>query len=321
MLPLLIALSAARAPPTVRTSLGAVRGNALLHADEFLGLPYGAAERFEPAVMRSEPFGAEPLDASYYGPACKQTLSATETYGVEHGCHVLNIWRPKGTSAGADLPVMLFIPGGSNDFGEAEPYNASEMAATHRAVITSANYRVGPFGFAAFKERGAQTGNWALTDHQAALRFVRQHVRAFGGDPRRLTLFGQSSAGGLSLLHAVAPSSAGLVQGLLAQSADLSASPLSYSLSTTSALAQQLNCTKGQSPKACLLAASADALVFAEKPAGAGWSPTVDGVMIPADPSVLVAKGAVNNVSVALGCNTNDVRRSQPPDAPRSCDG
>ena len=97
--------------------------------------------------------------------------------------------------------------------------HASQMAAHQNAVITSINYRVGPFGFAALSEdhrAGVTTGNHALTDHQAALRFVRRHIRAFGGDPRRLTLFGQSSAGGLTLLHAVAPSSAGLLQGLLA---------------------------------------------------------------------------------------------------------
>ena len=156
-------LVAARPSPLVKTALGSVRGNALVDADEFLGMPYGSAKRFEPAVVRTQPFRAHDaiFDASYYGPACKQTLSNVSTYGVEHGCHVLNVWRPAGVTADAMLPVMLFIPGGSNDFGEAEPYNASEMAARHRAIITSANYRVGPFGFAAFADdhaKGVTTG-------------------------------------------------------------------------------------------------------------------------------------------------------------------
>ena len=156
---------AARERPTVRTSLGAVRGNALPLADEFLGVPYGDAERFKPAKERTSPFEATPLDASYYGPACLQTLTANTTYGVEHGCHVMNFWRPAQISdeqAAAGLPVIVFIPGGSNDFGEAEPYNASVMATNHAALVCSINYRVGPFGFLAFADdaaAGRETGN------------------------------------------------------------------------------------------------------------------------------------------------------------------
>ena len=77
---------------------------------------------------------------------------------------------------------MLFIPGGSNDFGEAEPYNASVMASNHAALICSINYRVGPFGFLSFAEdaaAGHETGNHALTDIQAALRFLRREAKAF----------------------------------------------------------------------------------------------------------------------------------------------
>lgn len=115
---LLVALSLlARARPVVHTSLGSVRGNALLAADEFLGLPYGSAKRFEAAEPRATPFEEQPLEATYYGPACKQVLSSTKNYGAEYGCHVLNVWRPAGAAADAKLPVMMYIPGGSNDFG------------------------------------------------------------------------------------------------------------------------------------------------------------------------------------------------------------
>ena len=102
------------------------------------------------------------------------------------------------------------MPGGENDFGEAEPYNASQLAADQRAIVASMNYRVGPFGFAALawdRAKGITTGNHALTDIQAALKFLRAHVGVFGGDPSRLTIFGQSSGGALALLHSVMPSS------------------------------------------------------------------------------------------------------------------
>jgi len=113
----------------------------------------GTAERFEPAVPRSKGFDQNPLDATYFGPACLQTLTNVTTYGSEYSCHVLNIWRPAGVGPGANLPVLLFVPGGTNDFGEAEPYNASIMASDQHAVICSINYRVGPFGFVALKEQ------------------------------------------------------------------------------------------------------------------------------------------------------------------------
>ena len=99
LLLLISSSSAAREAPVVRTALGTVRGNALMEADEFCGIPYASAKRFQPAVERSDPFDTAPLEATYYGPACKQVLSSTKNYGVEHGCHVLNVWRPAGAAA------------------------------------------------------------------------------------------------------------------------------------------------------------------------------------------------------------------------------
>lgn len=311
---------AAAAAPEVRTSLGVIRGNALLEAEEYLGIPYGSAARFTAAKPRTNAFDDQPLIATYYGPACKQTLTANKTYGLEHGCHVLNVWRPAHTAADAKLPVMLYVPGGSNDFGEAEPYNASQMAAHQHAIICSINYRVGPFGFVSFAEDrllGVTTGNHALTDIQAALRFLRAHIHSFGGDPSRLTLFGQSSGASLCLLHAVIPSSAGLVEGIVSQSGTLGAASFQRSLETTQVLAKALNCTERGylTAKRCLLDATSDELVFAQGvvcitpndcSALTSWSPAVDGVLLPDEPAALVARHAVNPIAVALGANTND---------------
>lgn len=317
---LAVAVAEARGRPVVTTSLGDVRGNALQEADEFLGIPYGAAARFRAATTRTEAFDEGSLDASYYGPACLQTLTSSKTYGVEHGCHVINVWRPAGAAPGAKLPVMLFVPGGSNDFGEAEPYNASVMAANQNAVITSINYRVGPFGFLAFASdaaAGRETGNHALTDIQAALRFLRREIGAFGGDASRLTLFGQSSGAGLALLHTVVPTSRDLFEGVLSQSGGLGAGSLRSSLATTGVLARALNCTSRgfASERECMLAATGDELVFAQGvscltpndcSALTSWGPAVDGVLVPDDPAALLAAGKVNPAAVALGANTND---------------
>jgi len=212
------------------------------------------------------------------------------------------------------------VPGGSNDYGEAEPYNASAMAAHQNAIITSINYRVGPFGFVALREdqqAGKPTGNHALTDMQAALTFLRAHIGSFGGDPSRLTMFGQSSGAGLVLLHTVIPSSASLFEGVVGQSNGLSADSFNYSLATTATLAKALNCTtRGyKTTKACLLAATDDELTYAQGvvcmtpndcSANTNWAPTVDGHLVPHDPDALLDQGKVNPAHIAFGANTND---------------
>ena len=313
---LLAAGASARERPTVSMTIGAVRGNALGDvADEFLGIPYGDAPRFEPAVVRTAPLEGT-LDGSYFGPACLQVLTNVTTYGVEHGCHVLNVWRPAGAAADAALPVIMFVPGGSNDFGEAEPYNASMLASAQHAVVASINYRVGPFGFLAFEEDVGEraTGNWALTDIQAALVFLRREVGAFGGDPTRLTIFGQSSGASLCNLHAVLPSSGGLLEGIVSESGGLDAGDARSALKNERVVADYLGCGNA-TRKACVANASGDDLVYSQDvhcftpndcSAATSWGPVVDGFLLPDAPARLLARSEVNDVALVLGANTND---------------
>jgi carboxylesterase type B len=137
------------------------------------------------------------------------------------------------------------------------------------SVVLLCSFSAGPFGFVALREdqqAGKPTGNHALTDMQAALTFLRAHIGSFGGDPSRLTMFGQSSGAGLVLLHTVIPSSASLFEGVVGQSNGLSADSFNYSLATTATLAKALNCTtRGyKTTKACLLAATDDELTYAQ---------------------------------------------------------
>ena len=345
--------------PVVELSIGAVRGNALGGvAEEFLGIPYASARRFAPAVVNSEPLGSRPLDAGAFGPACLQVLTNVTTYGVEHGCHVLNVWRPAAAAAGERLPVLLFVPGGSNDFGEAEPYKCAPPPGPPSSAVTRvSSQRVDarggpsrgrrehqlprravwlprvrggrrrrrpppqtttPFPCLDFcSQVGARpTGNWALTDIQAALRFLRREVGAFGGDAARLTLFGQSSGASLCDLHAVLPSSAGLLEGVISQSGGLSASVPEEAVANEVVVARYLGCADNATRKACIANASGDALVYSQKvrcatpndcDAATSWGPVVDGFLVPDDPAALLARGRVNaGVDVVLGANTND---------------
>ena len=113
-----------------------------------------------------------------WGRACLQVLTSNTTYGDED-CLKANVWQPGNAQKGSKLPVIVFIYGGSNQFGEAEPYNMSALAAFHRVVAVNFNYRTGPIGWMAFEEDSKlsrSTGNWGILDIQSALRWVQREI-------------------------------------------------------------------------------------------------------------------------------------------------
>ena len=138
--------------PLVNTTLGPILGAALVGVDQFLGVPYGNAARFQAATVRTQKYNETPLSGLRFGPACYQFLNKTSTYGHEFSCFVANIWRPTNATPGSKLPVLVYVPGGENAFGEDGPYNASQVARDQNAVYVGINYRVGPFGFLAFED-------------------------------------------------------------------------------------------------------------------------------------------------------------------------
>merc|ERR1712151_796854 len=106
-------------------------------------------------------------------------------------------------------------------------------------------------------DAGRPTGNWGILDIQSALRWVQREVGAFGGDPKRVAIHGQSSGGGLVELQYVAPGSAGLFQGAISESGGLSAQNIDISLHSSAGLAKKLGCLnkKGVANKSCVAAA------------------------------------------------------------------
>jgi len=308
-------LSAAAERPVARTSAGEVYGRLLpassggVGVEQFLGVPFAYAERFEPPedFKGRYPYGG--ITADMWGSACMQVGNdPSSTYGSED-CLKANIWRPYDTSPKAGLPVMVFIYGGSNQFGEAEPYNMSALAAFHDVLCVSFNYRTGPIGWMAFEEdvaAGRATGNWGILDIQSALRWVQREAWSLGGDPTRVAIHGQSSGGGLVELQYVAPGSEGLFQGAISESGSLSAEALSVALLSARALAGSIGCLTPQKTvnKTCM--AVAPALSITAGTYSGSWGPTVDGVTFPRPPQELLEKGLVNDASIVLGAQTND---------------
>lgn len=291
----------------VHTSNGVVRGTVLPHGvHEYLGMKFATAERYEAPVDFTGKYSQQPLDATDFAPACMQVGDTNDqTYGSED-CLFANVWAPSDAKPGDDLAVNVFIYGGSNQFGEPEPYNGSAVASRQHIIFVSIGYRTGPIGWMAFEEdikAGRATGTWGSLDQQAGLRWVQREIRNFGGDPARVAIQGQSSGAMCVELHLVMPGSRGLLHGLISESGGLTASGLASGIMTSQAIGKVANCS-GTSLKRCLQ--SVNPLALTSQTYSFGWGPHIDNVTIPAEPMSLLRDGLINDVGVIMGAQTND---------------
>lgn len=207
---------------TVECSAGRLRGRQAPGGLSFLGVPYAGAPRWAPPEPPAPWTGVR--EATAPGPAAPQPERAIAafTHGPlpasdEATCLNLNVFTP--STAGA-RPVFVFIHGGGFAIGHAAAslYDGSRLASEADVVVVTLNYRLGSLGWLAHPDLGA---NWGLLDQIAALRWVRENVGAFGGDPARVTLAGQS-AGALSAMDLlVAPDASGLFARVVLQSPPL----------------------------------------------------------------------------------------------------
>ncbi len=296
----------------------AADGSGLRTVDAYLGIPYAepptGANRWRPPNPPAE--HDDVLEATAFGAICPQVEPSPKKVAQSEDCLSLNVWTPHSGSTGTEsaLPVMVFIHGGSFiDSGSSLPvYDGRYLAATGRVVVVTLNYRLGALGFLAGIDDLA--GNYGFLDQQFALRWVRDNIARFGGDPQKVTLFGQS-AGAMSVgLHLVAPGSRDLFRAAIMESnpygipfktPDMAVRFANSLRLKLGCLLDSLACLRRQSAEAIVSEQSSLMLTIDTALSGfAGelaWGPVVDGTVIPSQPvATRIDK------PVLLGTNLNE---------------
>jgi para-nitrobenzyl esterase len=309
--------SIAQQPSPVKVSEGMVQGTFENGLTVYKGIPFAAPPVGDLRWKAPQPArkweGVK--DATKYGPAAFQ--GGNPPSGKSEDCLYLNIWTP-AKSAKEKIPVLVWIYGGGFSFGStAEPGYNGEKLAKKGVVLVSIAYRVGQLGFLAHPELSAEnpnhvSGNYGILDQIAGLQWIKKNIAAFGGDPNKVTIFGES-AGGISVsMLCASPLAKGLFQGAISESGG--------SFGPTRAKTYP-----GENMKT-LKQAEADGVAYAQKVGatsiaelrkmeadklplgmgmGGGW-PITDGYVIPDDQHKLYEAGKYNDIPVLIGYNSDE---------------
>jgi para-nitrobenzyl esterase len=299
----------AQTAPVVQTESGAVRGTATGSVLAFKNIPYAAAPegewRWRPP--RPAPTWDGERDATDWGPRCAQIDTGGNISGAED-CLRLNVWTPSDAISGG-RPVLVWIHGGSLVRGSAmsSSTDGERLVAKTGVVLVSINYRLGAFGYLPLRllayESGT-TGNYGLLDQLAALRWIQRNIAAFGGDPGRVAIFGQS-AGGFSVCALIAsPLSANLFSAAIMMSGGCTARTWDEGLAAGGQLASATGCADAGDTLACLRGLSMESVLQALPP-DTGYATVIDGYALAGIPEQVIARGAHRHVPFIVG-NTSE---------------
>jgi para-nitrobenzyl esterase len=322
----LASAAATVAQDRVRTRSGTLEGVSEKSSEvrSFKGIPFAQPPvgelRWKPPQQVSSWEGVRRADR--FGPRCMQRPVFSDMLfrsdGVSEDCLYLNVWTP-ARSGDAGLPVLVYFFGGGFVAGDgSEPrYDGASMARKGIVAVT-VNYRLGLFGFFAHPELTKESprrasGNYGFLDQHAALEWVQQNIAAFGGDPKRVTIAGES-AGSISVSAQMAsPLSKGLIAGAIGESGSilgtLSAVPLAEAEQRGVKFAAGL-ATDAPATLAQLRAIPAEQLLDATAkpgmPRAGGFPPAVDGYFFPKSPFEIFVAGEQARVPLLAGSNSEE---------------
>jgi para-nitrobenzyl esterase len=304
----------ASAPLVVRTDKGLVRGMDSGGAREFLGIPYAAPPvgqlRWRPPEPAERWHGIR--DAAKPGNVCAQTGSiatGVPATSTAEDCLYLNVYTPPKFS-GRPLPVMVWLHGGGFTGGAGSIYDGAPLAVTGNVIVVTINYRLGPFGFLALPSldtRGwdGSSGDYGLMDQQAALRWVQRNALGFGGNPRDVTIFGESAGGASVCDNMASPTAGGLFAHAIAESGCfLLSQSRQQAEQQGTAYAANLGCTDAATTAGCLRGKPAAALLGVL----GSWAPVVGGLTLPLPPATAFATGRYAHVPLLQGTNHDEGR-------------
>ncbi|RAR44086.1 carboxylesterase/lipase family protein [Paenibacillus sp. MDMC362] len=317
----------------VQTKAGRIQGSSENGVRVWKGIPY-AKPPVGPLRFRA-PVPPDPWDgikdATAFSPMCLQPLESTSsmlgggvTKTVSEDCLYLNVWAPLNTPA-EPLPVMVWIHGGTfvTGAGSLPSYNGTPFVLRGDVIVVTINYRLGPLGFLHLSPYGESfSSNTGLLDQIAALQWVRDHIAGFGGDPERVTVFGES-AGSMSIAALLAmPAAKGLFHRAIMQSGAAQVMAPEQAKMVTAGLLKELDITPD---KVHELESLTGELIFEagerlKKRFGSGVSmifqPVLEPGTLPHDPLQAVQSGWAKDLPILIGTNLDEGALFFRPDMP-----
>lgn len=305
-------------PGQVKVDGGIIQGTLTEDMAIYKGIPFAA-----PPVGNLRWKAPQPVEkwegvkqTSEYAPAPMQ--GGNPASGKSEDCLYLNVWSP-AKAANEKLPVLVWIYGGGFSFGStSDPVHNGENLARKGVVVVSIAYRVGQIGFLAHPELSAEnpnnvSGNYGLLDMIAGLQWVQNNIKAFGGDPGKVTIFGESAGGIAVSMLCASPLAKGLFHGAISQSGGSfgPTRPTTYPGENMKTLEQaeqdgvEYAKSFGVSSIEKLREVDAENLIPRGWTMPGGW-PIVDGYVIPDDQFTLYKNGNYNDVPVLIGYNSDE---------------
>lgn len=302
----------ANAQPQATIAQGRIVGATANGIDSFKGIPFASppvgALRWRPPVAPRPWIGTR--DATHYGDACMQAPQAD--LPMSENCLTLNVWRPATARRGKSLPVMLWIHGGGSFAGSGrDPLYDGAALARHGVVVVTINYRLGALGYfvhpAITDEGKGPLANYGLMDQRAAMQWVQANIARLGGDPRRVTIFGESAGGCYVNMWMTSPAAKGLFARAITHSCPefIEGRSMAEGARRGLTLAHALG-VEGTDATALERLRALPATDFVTRAANKGTYPFIDGSIVSEDPFRAIAAGHVARLPWLIGSNSFD---------------